>query len=158
MEWNRVEGDSWRHTPCGQTAHMGELMLHLGKCPAQLDAPFEPAGSEPVTVTQWRAFYAFHQSHPEVLTRLKELVDEWLVAGGDQLGIEMLWNVLRWQTRVGAQDGEEPYRLNNNYKAFYARLLVAVRPDWGEVFQMRGSHADDWTDQLEELADEWRNR
>lgn len=148
----------WVHQPCGLTFLYQEPTHDCGAGQLELEPTPPPAAGDD---RLWDSFHQFHLAHPEVMGHLEQLVDEWLVRGQEKLGIEMLWNVLRWQTRLGAMPGEDDYQLNNNHKAFYARLLVAVHQDdpaWVDCFDMRRSVADRYEDQLEELAEDWRNR
>lgn len=77
-------------------------------------------------------FKAFHGEHPEVYSKLETLAQEWFDAGHTHCGIGMLYEVVRWQTGLGAHD--ERYRLNNNHRAFYARRLRKRHPNWPKGF------------------------
>jgi len=46
--------------------------------------------------------------------------------------------VLRFQRRLaGLPDDDEIYRLNNNYTALYARLLMDNEPELAGLFEIR---------------------
>lgn len=114
-----------------------------------MSAPTLPFGDP----DHWRSFLEFHGKHPVVLARLEQLVYSWLRRGRHKLSIEMLWNVLRWQTRLeGLPDEGELFKLNNKYKAYYARLLLARHPEWGDLFELRASQADDHAEGIARLA------
>ncbi len=73
------------------------------------------------------AFEKFHADNPRVYEVLEDLAGAWL-AEHASIGVGMLWEVMRWElgTRTTATD----YRLNNNYRSRYARLLLARHPEW----------------------------
>lgn len=86
-------------------------------------------------------FEAFHALHPWVLEALERLTSECLRRGFTRVGIGMLFEVLRWEYgRVTS--GDEEFRLNNDYRSRYARLLIARHPEWAAVFELRALRAE----------------
>lgn len=57
------------------------------------------------------------------------------------IGIGMLYEVLRWRVYMET-DSDEPYRLSNDFRAFYARKIMREEPDLGGIFQTKKSIAD----------------
>ena len=53
----------------------------------------------------------------------------------------MLFELLRWDHMMQT-DGDEPFKLNNNYRAYYARLIEKHEPDLRGVYTMRKSVSD----------------
>lgn len=82
-------------------------------------------------------FRKFHGKHPDVYDAVCHLARQAKRAGRDQIGIGMLWEVLRWQTFIAAGDEREPYKLNNNYRSRYARLVMDMEDDLGGFFETR---------------------
>ena len=80
-------------------------------------------------------FDAFHQANPHVAGALEHLAALWFEAGNAKCSAKALAEALRWQ--VGLQTRGEPWKLNNSYVAFYARLLVERRPEWAGRFEFR---------------------
>lgn len=82
------------------------------------------------------AFRKFHTDNPHVADKLEKMAAEWFASGHDHVAIKMLWEALRWQEgiRVAAVD---TFRLNNNYTARYARLLIERRPEWASRIKTR---------------------
>ncbi len=111
--------------------------------------PLEPADHH------WQAFEVFHTANPEVMAQLELLVQQWLRRGRGRLGIEMLWNVLRWERYMSTDDPASEWKLNNNYKAYYVRLLQQAHPEWADLFELRTSQADDRLWELAVLAARW---
>lgn len=92
------------------------------------DAP-EPGPNE-------RAFLKFHAEHPEVYAKLVDLARQWKHRRGrERISIGVLWEVTRWETALG--DPEADYRLNNNYRPRYARLIMEQEPDLAGLFETR---------------------
>lgn len=86
-------------------------------------------------------FVAFHESNPHVYCTLRRLARDWVArTGRRQLGIGALFEASRWDIAITTNDPE--FKLNNNYRAFYARLLMAREPDLDGLFQLRPSMAD----------------
>jgi hypothetical protein len=81
-------------------------------------------------------FEEYHAQNPQVLKALIRLTDQAVANGHKRLGIELIYNVLRWETMISTMGDE--YKLNNNYKSRYARLIEEVRPDLEGIFNKRG--------------------
>lgn len=82
-------------------------------------------------------FQAFHAEHPEVYDQLRKLALRMVRRGHRHLGVGMLWEVLRYRTLLGAGPDEDSYRLNNNHRSRYARLLIDQEPELRDVFHTR---------------------
>lgn len=81
-------------------------------------------------------FKQFHAEHPEVYVQLVKLARAWQANGSAKLGIATLFEVLRWNSHINTnKDGG--YKLNNNYRALYARLIMQKEPDLAGLFELR---------------------
>ena len=89
-------------------------------------------------VTPAERFWQFHQQNPRVYVELKQLALELVEHGRTHIGIAMIYEVLRWQ--VALRTKGDPYRLNNDYRAYYARLLMERNPEWEGLFELREVH------------------
>jgi hypothetical protein len=85
-------------------------------------------------------FEAFHRLNPWVLRALEALTADYLKRGAHRVGIGMLFEVLRWRYAT-ATEGDE-FRLNNNFRSRYVRLLIECHPEWGPAFEVRALRAD----------------
>jgi hypothetical protein len=85
-------------------------------------------------------FAAFHEANPHVADALEHLADQWFAAGNKRASVDALFHRLRWESGITTQG--DPYVLNSSYTAFYARLLIARRPEWASAFALRKSVAD----------------
>jgi hypothetical protein len=81
-------------------------------------------------------FLRFHADNPHVYKELKRLSYKWVRSRpGEHLGISMLWEVMRWNMNLYTEG--EPLKLNNNYRAFYARKLMDENPKLRGLFEIR---------------------
>lgn len=85
-------------------------------------------------------FELFHAANPHVADALEMLADQWLAAGHRKVGMKALVERLRWES--GIRTAGSAYRLNNSLTAFYARLLIARRPEWADAIETRRAKAD----------------
>jgi hypothetical protein len=79
-------------------------------------------------------FEMFHEANPHVAKALESLAAQWL-RRHERASMKALFERLRWES--GLQTHGEAYRLNNNYTAHYARLLIEQRPEWADAFETR---------------------
>jgi hypothetical protein len=87
-------------------------------------------------------FIRFHSSNPQVYENLVALARQFNRKRNDaKLGIAMLYEVLRWNYYMSV-DSVEEYKLSNDFRACYARLIMEQDPDLNGIFNTRGSIAD----------------
>lgn len=82
------------------------------------------------------AFWQFHGDHPEVYVELVALCRELRQRGYERFGIATVYEVCRWRSMIHAAPGES-FKLNNNYRAYYARLIMETERDLAGVFNTR---------------------
>lgn len=88
-------------------------------------------------------FEQFHADNPRVYTVLVQLAREWVRSTRHhKLGIATLFERARWEIAIATNDPE--FKLNNNYRAFYARLIMRNETDLDGMFELRRSAADEW--------------
>jgi len=80
-------------------------------------------------------FDEFHRLNPSVLANLETLTTDYLRRGRKRVGIGMLFEVLRWQHDLATRG--DAFRLNNNYRSRYVRLMLARHPEWECAFHTR---------------------
>lgn len=81
-------------------------------------------------------FIQFHKDNPDVYARLVALARRARSYGYSRLGIGHLWEVMRWDLMVESK-GLLEYKLNNNYRSRYARLIMGQEPDLAGFFELR---------------------
>lgn len=82
-------------------------------------------------------FYEFHFQNPHVYDQLARLSREWMSHGHARLGIATLFEKLRWEWHIAGLKDSEGYKLNNNFRSLYARLLMTQEPDLAGLFEIR---------------------
>jgi hypothetical protein len=86
-----------------------------------------------------QAFWRFHTENPQVYRELVVLARRARSRGVDRLGIGMLFEVLRWRHTL--RTGGDEFKLNNNYRSYYSRLIMLTEADLTDVFETRRLHA-----------------
>jgi len=83
-------------------------------------------------------FDRFHQRNPGVFVMLVKLARDLQDRGHKKYGIAGLFEVIRWQVAMDTERDEvEPFKLNNNYRAFYARKIMREVPRLNGFFEIR---------------------
>ena len=80
-------------------------------------------------------FAAFHAANPQVYFALRRLALGLRGLGVQSYGIAGLFEQLRWNYTL--QTRGDAYRLNNNYRSHYARLLMEKNPSLAGFFETR---------------------
>lgn len=89
-------------------------------------------------------FEQFHHDNPAVYQALCDLARQWINSTGRRkIGIGALVERVRWDIAIATSDPD--FKINNNHRPFYARLIMAQEPDLADVFDLRTSIADEWT-------------
>lgn len=85
-------------------------------------------------------FWNFHHANPHVYQLLVKFARQWRGARGIEakLGIKALFERVRWETGIRRhKEGDKEFKLNNNYTAYYARLIMQQNPGLHNIFQLR---------------------
>ncbi len=77
---------------------------------------------------------AFHAENPHVFEALRRRALR-AKRRGYKPGIKCLFELLRWSHGMSTQGDE--FKLNNNYTAYYARLLMEREPELRGFFELR---------------------
>ena len=81
---------------------------------------------------------AFHDRHPEVWQLFHQFAMEKVNLGFRHYGVSAVMERVRWETDAGG-GRKEPFKINNNFRAFYARRFNRMHPEisGGEFFWIR---------------------
>ena len=71
-------------------------------------------------------FEIFHATHPEVYEWFDYFAKEMLAAGVKKVGAPCLWERIRYESYITT--GEQPYRLPNELRPYYAREFQRLNP------------------------------
>jgi hypothetical protein len=81
-------------------------------------------------------FNAFHHDNPRVYREIVRLARRRLAAGYKTGSIAQIFEVLRWEMDLSTVSADG-LKLNNDFRAPYARLVMANEPDLSEFFHTR---------------------
>jgi len=82
-------------------------------------------------------FALFCEANPTVYVRLREMALAMRRRGRERYSINGLFEALRWQHAMQTDDPTSEFRLNNDYRALYARRLMDAEPELAEFFETR---------------------
>jgi hypothetical protein len=81
---------------------------------------------------------AYHEAHPEVYTAFRAAALRLRARGYRHAGSKMIFEALRFQSMLDARDARHPWKLCNNYTAYYARFLMEQEPAiFRDFFELR---------------------
>jgi len=81
------------------------------------------------------AFRKFHRENPSVYDELVKISRSLKHKGRGHYGIGALFEVIRFHRAL--QTNDPSFKLNNNYRALYARLIMENEPDLDGFFDTR---------------------
>lgn len=113
----------------------------LKKAAPMHDDQWELTFDDPPELTPPEKFESFHNANPGVYCVLVELTRQAQRSGRTKVGIKALFERARWELSI-ATDETAP-KLNNDYTAYYARLIMRQEPDLAGIFEVRRSAADE---------------
>jgi hypothetical protein len=85
-------------------------------------------------------FRQFHSDNPHILTELEDLAATWFQSGKEAVGVQFLIEIIRWRRSLVTESADE-FKINNDYAAHYARMMVARNPSWDGRIRMRALRA-----------------
>lgn len=85
-------------------------------------------------------FEAFHALNPWVCAELERMTADCIGARFSKIGIGMLFEIVRY--RYGRATVGDDFRLNNDFRSRYVRLLLQQHPEWTRYFEVRALRSD----------------
>jgi hypothetical protein len=85
----------------------------------------------------------YDEAHPELFALVCRFALEAVRAGRRRIGIAAVWERIRWHFDV-ERDPSSSYRLNNSFRAYYARRFAAAHPEHAELFETRRLRSRRW--------------
>lgn len=73
-------------------------------------------------------FEEFHSLNPQVWKLFIRFAVQMIRAGHTTLSTSLIGERIRWETYVVTRDPNSVFKINNNYKAYYARMFMARFP------------------------------
>jgi hypothetical protein len=90
----------------------------------------------PIDTYLYHRFQVFHESHPEVYLLVERFARQARRAGYQHYGMGAVFERIRWHLNVDAK-AEDGLGLNNNHRAYYARMLEEDHPEFRGFFRNR---------------------
>lgn len=86
-----------------------------------------------------QAFWKFHEANPQIYELLEHYARRWRRANPTApVGIDLLYARIRWDFAVNTwkvgKDTVNNFKLSNNHKPYYSRLIMEKNPDLKGVF------------------------
>lgn len=81
-------------------------------------------------------FLEYHEARPEVYGYLRDFMFQAKKSGRKTYPINGLFERVRWHMDVETKDGDG-YKMNNNYRSRYARMLMRDYPEFAGFFEIR---------------------
>jgi hypothetical protein len=91
-------------------------------------------------VTIEQKFKNFHAANPHVYAKVRELAFTVKARGDRRFGMKAVFEQLRWLSAFDTTN--DLFKLNNDFTAYYTRLLLKDEPELRAVFTTRRSQAD----------------
>lgn len=82
-----------------------------------------------------KKFREFHEENPHMYDRLVKMTKQLHSKGHRKVGMQMLFEVLRWQSMIRTTG--DKYKINNDYASRYARKIMAEHPELVGIFETR---------------------
>jgi hypothetical protein len=89
----------------------------------------------PYTLNEHR-FWIFHTRNPHVLEEAKTLAYAYKAEGHKLLAINFIMELVRWVLKTPAY-GDAPFRIKNDHRPFYSRLIMREEPELAGFFRIR---------------------
>jgi len=83
------------------------------------------------------AFAEFHAAHPQVYIDFKALATQLYEKGWRHYGAGTIYEVMRYHKDTSDGRDTEPYKLNNDYRSRYARMLMEEDERFVSFFEIR---------------------
>ena len=87
-----------------------------------------------------RDFRAYHKANPQVWKLFKKFTMQVIGRGYRHFGSGAIIERIRWFVNVETKN--DPWKINNNYRSFYARKFMEMYPEYDGFFRRRESVAD----------------
>ena len=84
-------------------------------------------------------FPAYHLENLHIYDLFKKYTMEAIASGRSHFSAEAIINRMRWDSLVS---GNDSFKINNTYKAFYARMFMNEYRQYGGFFRTRKSKFD----------------
>lgn len=88
----------------------------------------------------YEKFLNYHNNNPKVYSMFERFSLQAAEAGWRNFGVGAIAERMRWETVIVSRGDE--FKINNSYRAFYARMFEENHPQYKGFFRKRRSVAD----------------
>jgi hypothetical protein len=81
------------------------------------------------------AFAKFHREHPEIYALFDKFAQQAIAKGHRRFSADALLHRIRWEASV--EKAGSPYKINDHFSAYYARLWIENNPGRENFFERR---------------------
>ena len=81
-------------------------------------------------------FEAFHHANPQVYELLVRFARDARRTGRQHYGIAAIFERVRWHVYIETRSNDD-FKLNNDFRSRYARLIMEKEPDLIDFFELR---------------------
>lgn len=81
------------------------------------------------------SFWKYHEENPKVFKLFEQFANQLRSAGRKHYGVGSITERIRWHFAVETTGDE--FKINNNYRSCYARLLILKDPTFEGFFELR---------------------
>lgn len=92
-----------------------------------------------LTLNQVDHFKVYHAENLHIYAAFKSYAFQLIAAGAQQLSAYLIFERMRFESLISGNDG---YKLNNNYRPYYARLFMQDYPEYEGIFTIRSTQAE----------------
>lgn len=99
-----------------------------------------------------REFWDFHEQNPHVYRLFDRFTRHALERGRTNFSVSVIVERIRWETTIETDTGDK-FKINNNHRAYYARLWMRDNPEHYGFFRTRCIRGDNANDNTSQEAD-----
>lgn len=85
-----------------------------------------------------RMFWKFHTENPHIYELFKSFCQDVKNAGRTAYGAGAVFERIRWHVNIEVRSDDD-FKLNNNYRSCYSRLLILEDPSFSAFFAIRST-------------------
>lgn len=86
---------------------------------------------------------AFSAAHPQVSKLFVQFTHEAIARGFKHYSVYAIFERIRWETDQADSDGRSTFKLNNNYRPWFARRFMERYPEHQGFFRTRHRTSED---------------
>jgi hypothetical protein len=95
--------------------------------------------AQQLTIDFGNDFLKYHEDNPQVYEKFRDITQRTIAKGFKHYSAKAIFELCRWHTGV---EGNDEFKVNNNYTPLYARLFEKEFPLYAGFFRKRESKYD----------------